>query len=61
MYMYSICITGTYVCIKTYVCMYPYISMSVGHGSAVQLCEILPNGTYAFGSDPRAAGHAVGY
>eukprot|EP00596_Hydrurales_sp_CCMP1899_P000618 CAMPEP_0119052634 /NCGR_PEP_ID=MMETSP1177-20130426/73866_1 /TAXON_ID=2985 /ORGANISM="Ochromonas sp, Strain CCMP1899" /LENGTH=535 /DNA_ID=CAMNT_0007032271 /DNA_START=306 /DNA_END=1913 /DNA_ORIENTATION=- len=32
-----------------------------GHGSAVQLCEILPNGTYAFGSDPRASGHAMGY
>ena len=32
-----------------------------GHLSAVQLLEVLPNGTYAMGSDPRAGGHAAGY
>jgi gamma-glutamyltranspeptidase / glutathione hydrolase len=31
-----------------------------GHGSASQLMEVLPNGTHAFGSDPRAEGHASG-
>jgi gamma-glutamyltranspeptidase/glutathione hydrolase len=32
-----------------------------GHGSAVQLLEVLPNGTYAVGSDPRVDGQAAGY
>jgi gamma-glutamyltranspeptidase/glutathione hydrolase len=32
-----------------------------GHGSAVQLLEVLPNGTYAAGSDPRVDGQASGY
>jgi len=31
-----------------------------GHGSSVQLMEVLPNGTQAFGSDPRCEGHASG-
>ena len=31
-----------------------------GHGSSVQLMQVLPNGTYAFGSDPRCEGHASG-
>ena len=31
-----------------------------GHGSAVQLLEIMENGTYALGSDPRCEGQAVG-
>jgi gamma-glutamyltranspeptidase/glutathione hydrolase len=31
-----------------------------GHGSSAQLMEVLPNGTYAFGSDPRCEGHASG-
>jgi gamma-glutamyltranspeptidase/glutathione hydrolase len=31
-----------------------------GHGSSSQLMEVLPNGTQAFGSDPRAEGHASG-
>ena len=31
-----------------------------GHGSSVQLMEVLANGTYAFGSDPRCEGHASG-
>jgi gamma-glutamyltranspeptidase/glutathione hydrolase len=31
-----------------------------GHGSSVQLMEVLPNGSYAFGSDPRCEGHASG-
>lgn len=31
-----------------------------GHGSAVQLLQVLPNGTYALGSDPRCEGHASG-
>jgi gamma-glutamyltranspeptidase/glutathione hydrolase len=31
-----------------------------GHGSAVQLLEVLPNGTYIAGSDPRCEGHAAG-
>lgn len=31
-----------------------------GHGSAVQLMQVLPNKTYAFGSDPRCEGHASG-
>jgi gamma-glutamyltranspeptidase/glutathione hydrolase len=31
-----------------------------GHGSSSQLMEVLPNGTHAFGSDPRAEGHASG-
>jgi gamma-glutamyltranspeptidase/glutathione hydrolase len=31
-----------------------------GHGSAVQLMQVLPNGTFAFGSDPRCEGHASG-
>jgi hypothetical protein len=26
----------------------------------VQLMEVLPNGTFAFGSDPRCEGHASG-
>ena len=32
-----------------------------GHGSAVQLLEVLPNGSYAVGSDPRVDGQAAGY
>lgn len=32
-----------------------------GHGSAVQLLEVLENGTYAAGSDPRTDGQAAGY
>jgi gamma-glutamyltranspeptidase/glutathione hydrolase len=31
-----------------------------GHGSSVQLLEVLPNGTYIAGSDPRSEGHASG-
>ena len=31
-----------------------------GHGSSVQMMEVLSNGTYAFGSDPRCEGHAAG-
>jgi gamma-glutamyltranspeptidase/glutathione hydrolase len=31
-----------------------------GHGSSVQLMKVLPNGTFAFGSDPRCEGHASG-
>jgi len=31
-----------------------------GHGSSVQLMQVLPNRTYAFGSDPRCEGHASG-
>ena len=31
-----------------------------GHGSAVQILEVLENGTYIAGSDPRAEGHAAG-
>ena len=31
-----------------------------GHGSSVQLMQVLPNGTFAFGSDPRCEGHAAG-
>jgi gamma-glutamyltranspeptidase/glutathione hydrolase len=31
-----------------------------GHGSSVQLMEVLPQGTFAFGSDPRCEGHASG-
>jgi gamma-glutamyltranspeptidase len=31
-----------------------------GHGSAAQLMEVLENGTFAFGSDPRCEGHASG-
>jgi gamma-glutamyltranspeptidase / glutathione hydrolase len=30
------------------------------HGSSVQLMQVLPNGTFAFGSDPRCEGHASG-
>ncbi len=30
------------------------------HGSSVQLMQVLPNGTLAFGSDPRCEGHASG-
>ena len=29
-----------------------------GHGSSVQLMQVLPNGTFAFGSDPRCEGQA---
>lgn len=32
-----------------------------GHGSAVQLLEVLSNGSYAVGSDPRVDGQAAGY
>lgn len=32
----------------------------LGHGSAVQLLRVLPNGTYEFGSDPRCEGLAIG-
>lgn len=31
-----------------------------GHGSAVQLLEVLENGTFIAGSDPRCEGHAAG-
>jgi gamma-glutamyltranspeptidase/glutathione hydrolase len=31
-----------------------------GHGSSVQLLEVLENGTYIAGSDPRCEGHAAG-
>ena len=31
-----------------------------GHGSSVQMMQVLPNGTFAFGSDPRCEGHASG-
>ena len=31
-----------------------------GHASSVQVLEVLPNGTLAFGSDPRSEGHAAG-
>ena len=31
-----------------------------GHGSAVQLLRVLPNGTFEFGSDPRCEGLAIG-
>ena len=31
-----------------------------GHGSSVQLLEVLENGTYVAGSDPRCEGHAAG-
>ena len=31
-----------------------------GHGSSVQMMEVLSNGTFAFGSDPRCEGHASG-
>ena len=31
-----------------------------GHGSSVQLMQVLPSGTFAFGSDPRCEGHASG-
>jgi gamma-glutamyltranspeptidase/glutathione hydrolase len=31
-----------------------------GHGSAVQLLEVTPDGTFIAGSDPRAEGHAAG-
>ena len=31
-----------------------------GHGSSVQLMKVLPNGTLAFGSDPRCEGQASG-
>jgi gamma-glutamyltranspeptidase/glutathione hydrolase len=31
-----------------------------GHGSSVQLLEVLENGTYIAGSDPRCEGHASG-
>ena len=31
-----------------------------GHGSSVQLLEILENGTFIAGSDPRSEGHAAG-
>jgi gamma-glutamyltranspeptidase/glutathione hydrolase len=31
-----------------------------GHGSSVQLMQVLPNKAYAFGSDPRCEGHASG-
>jgi gamma-glutamyltranspeptidase/glutathione hydrolase len=31
-----------------------------GHGSSVQMMQVLPNGTFAFGSDPRCEGHAAG-
>ena len=30
------------------------------HGSSVQMLEVMPNGTYIFGSDPRSEGHAAG-
>ena len=31
-----------------------------GHGSSVQMMEVLANGTFAFGSDPRCEGQACG-
>ncbi|MFM8922060.1 MAG: gamma-glutamyltransferase, partial [Candidatus Nanopelagicaceae bacterium] len=31
-----------------------------GHASSVQVLEVLSNGTFAFGSDPRSEGHAAG-
>jgi gamma-glutamyltranspeptidase/glutathione hydrolase len=31
-----------------------------GHGSSVQMMQVLPNGTFAFGSDPRCEGQASG-
>ena len=31
-----------------------------GHGSSSQLLEVLPQGTFAIGSDPRCEGHAAG-
>jgi len=31
-----------------------------GHASSVQVLEVLPNGTFAFGSDPRSPGQAAG-
>ena len=31
-----------------------------GHSSSVQLLEVLSNGVYAFGSDPRCEGQAIG-
>jgi gamma-glutamyltranspeptidase / glutathione hydrolase len=31
------------------------------HGSATQLLSVLPEGTYAVGSDPRCDGHAAGF
>ena len=31
-----------------------------GHGSAVQILEVLENGSYVCGSDPRSEGHAAG-
>ena len=31
-----------------------------GHASSVQVLEVLPGGTFAFGSDPRSEGHAAG-
>ena len=31
-----------------------------GHASSVQVLEVLPGGTFAFGSDPRCEGHAAG-
>ena len=31
-----------------------------GHGSSVQLLEVMENGTYIAGSDPRCEGHAAG-
>lgn len=31
-----------------------------GHASSVQVLEVLPTGTFAFGSDPRSEGHAAG-
>ena len=30
------------------------------HGSSVQMLEVMPNGTFIFGSDPRCEGHAAG-
>ena len=33
---------------------------SYGHGSAVQIMQVLENGTYVAGSDPRSEGHAAG-
>jgi len=30
------------------------------HGSSVQMLEVMPNGSYMFGSDPRSEGHAAG-
>jgi gamma-glutamyltranspeptidase len=31
-----------------------------GHSSSSQLMEVLSQGTFAFGSDPRSEGHAAG-